>query len=106
MHLDIKVHNNKIVFNILELDKDSSNLIYRNEIILPICYSISEKLVYIRNLIEIFIKKYSIESSKVDIYVKHRNVENKYIDREIRNVIEIEGVLEELFLSKGVKIWR
>lgn len=106
MHIDIKIHNDKIIFNILEKNENGENAIYRNEIILPICYSFPEKLEYIRNLVDIFIDEYDVKSYTTDIYIKHRNIEDKIINEEIKNTVKIQGVLEELFLSRGVIIWK
>ena len=90
----------------LEVKKFKDLFSQLNEIIFPICYSSPQRLNYIRNLMGSFIEEYNIGHYKVNIGNLNRDEDIKVLIDEMREVVKIEGVLEELFISKGVKTWR
>ena len=104
VYIDMNILSDKIEFSIFRNFSNNKKVLKRNEIIFPICYSNPQRLNYIRNLMGSFIEQYNIECYKVNIGNLDRNEDIK-ID-EMREVVKIEGVLEELFISKGVKTWR
>ena len=53
-----------------------------------------------------FIEEYNIGYYKLNIGNLDRDEYIKVLIDEMREVLKIEGVLEELFISKGVKTWR
>lgn len=105
-YIDMNILSDKIEFSIFRNFSNNKKILKRNEIIFPACYSSAERLNYIRNLMGSFIEQYSIEYYKINIGNLDRNEDIKILIDEMREVIKIEGVLEELFLSKGVKTWR
>lgn len=103
VYVHIYIFVDKLEFNIFRNFSNNKNTIKKNEIVFPSCYSIGEKLNYIRNLTNIFVDKYNINYFKVEI---NNILENKKIDEECIDSIKMEGVLDELFQSKGVKLWK
>ncbi|MGN1033626.1 MAG: hypothetical protein ACI4PU_09150 [Intestinibacter sp.] len=108
IYIDMYINSEKIEFNIFRNFANNKKIIKRNELVLPNCYSTAQKLNYIRNLTSIFIDEYGIKYYKVDIgsFRDSYDVESKDFCDKITNSIKIEGVLEELFLSRGVKLWK
>ena len=86
VYIDINILSDKIEFSIFRNFSNNKKILKRNEIIFPICYSSPQRLNYIGNL--------------------DRDEDIKVLIDEMREVVKIEGVLEELFISKGVKTWR
>ena len=72
--------------------------IKENEIILPISFSIGDKLSYIKKIISVIIEQYNIETYSMEI--------DKDIGIGIIEAVKMEGVLEELFSCKGVMLWK
>ena len=93
VYIDVYILDDRMKFKILR----GATVIRENEIAFPACYSTAQKLNYIRNLVEIFINEYKISSFKVKI---------NDLNNDTTDSIKIEGVLEELFLSRGVQLWR
>lgn len=106
VYIDMNILSDKIEFSIFRNFSNNKKVLKRNEIIFPICYSNPQRLNYIRNLMGSFIEQYNIECYKVNIGNLDRNEDIKILIDEMREVVKIEGVLEELFISKGVKTWR
>ena len=86
VYIDINILSDKIEFSIFRNFSNNKKILKRNEIIFPICYSSPQRLNDIGNL--------------------DRDEDIKVLIDEMREVVKIEGVLEELFISKGVKTWR
>ena len=106
VYIDINILSDKIEFSIFRNFSNNKKILKRNEIIFPICYSSPKRLNYIRNLMGSFIEEYNIGYYKVNIGNLDRDEDIKILIDEMREVVKIEGVLEELFISKGVKTWR
>lgn len=108
IYIDMYIINDKIKFNIFRNFSNNKKIIKKNELVLPNSYSTAQKLNYIRNLTNIFIDEYGIKYYKVDIgdFRESYDVEAKDFCDKITNSIKMEGVLEELFLSRGVRVWR
>lgn len=97
-HIFVNVYVDKIKFYIIYYEQNQKNIIKEDEIILPISFSLGDKLYYIKKLISIIIDKYNIESYDLKV--------DNDVGLEIVEVVKIEGVLEELFSSKGVMLWK
>ena len=106
VYIDINILSDKIEFSIFRNFSNNKKILKRNEIIFPICYSSPQRLNYIRNLMGSFIEEYNIGHYKVNIGNLDRDEDIKVLIDEMREVVKIEGVLEELFISKGAKTWR
>lgn len=106
VYIDMNIISDKIEFSIFRNFSNNKKIIKQNEIIFPVCYSSGQRLSYIRYLIGSFIEQYSIKYYKVNIGNLDRNEDIKILIDEMREVVKIEGVLEELFISRGVEIWR
>lgn len=106
VYIDMNIISDKIEFNIFRRFSNNKSVIKQNEIIFPVCYSSGQRLSYIRNLIGSFIEQYSIKYYKVNIGNFDKNEDIKIFMDEIKEIVKIEGVLEELFVSKGVETWR
>ena len=81
IHIYVNIFEDKVDFHIMEYGKREIYKIKENEIILPISFSIGDKL------------SYSLEIDK-DIGIG------------IIEAVKMEGVLEELFSCKGVMLWK
>lgn len=82
----------------MEYGKREIYKIKENEIILPISFSIGDKLSYIKKIISVIIEQYNIETYSMEI--------DKDIGIGIIEAVKMEGVLEELFSCKGVMLWK
>lgn len=94
----INIYVNKIEFYIFYYEKNRKTKIKQSEIILPISFNMGDKLYYIQKLISTTIDKYNIETYNLEI--------DNDMGVEIVDAVKIEGILEELFSSKGVILWR
>ena len=83
---------------LMEYPKSFIYKIKENEIILPISFSIGDKLSYIKKIISVIIEQYNIETYSLEI--------DKDIGIGIIEAVKMEGVLEELFSCKGVMLWK
>ena len=95
VYIYVHIFADKLEFDIFRNFLSSKSTIKKNEIVFPSCYSIGEKLNYVRNLTDVFIDKYNIKYFKVETN-----------GHEVIDSIKIEGVLDELFQSRGVKLWK
>ena len=108
IYIDMYINSGRIEYNIFRNFANNKKIIKRNELVLPDSYSTAQKLNYIRTLANIFIEEYGIKYYRVDIGDFRESYDvgaNDFCDK-ITNSIKMEGVLEELFLSRGVKIWK
>ena len=108
IYIDMYINGGKVEFNIFRSFANNKKIIKRNELVLPNSYSTAQKLNYIRNLTNIFIDEYDIKYYKVDIgdFRESHDIEAKDFCDKITNSIKMQGVLEELFLSRGVMVWK
>ena len=97
-HIYVNIYIDKIKFYIVYYDKNKKKVIKDDEIILPVSFSMGDKLYYIKKLISTIIDQYNIEMYKLEI--------DNDVGVEIIDAVKIEGVLEELFSSKGVMLWK
>lgn len=97
-HIYVNIYIDKIKFYIVYYDKNKKKVIKDDEIILPVSFSMGDKLYYIKKLISTIIDQYNIETYNLEI--------DNDVGVEIIDSVKIEGVLEELFSSKGVMLWK
>lgn len=97
-HIYVNIYIDKVKFYIVCYDKNQKRVIKDNEIVLPVSFNLGDKLYYIKKLISTIIDKYSIESYNLEI--------DNDIGAEIIDAVKMEGILEELFSSKGVILWK
>ena len=98
IHIYVNIFEDKVDFPIMEYGKREIYKIKENEIILPISFSIGDKLSYIKKIISVIIEQYNIETYSMEI--------DKDIGIGIIEAVKMEGVLEELFSCKGVMLWK
>ena len=96
IHIYVNIFEDKVDF--MEYGKREIYKIKENEIILPISFSIGDKLSYIKKIISVIIEQYNIETYSMEI--------DKDIGIGIIEAVKMEGVLEELFSCKGVMLWK
>ena len=97
-HIYVNIYIDKIKFYIVYYGKNKKKGIKDDEIILPVSFSMGDKLYYIKKLISTIIDQYNIETYNFEI--------DNDVGVEIIDSVKIEGVLEELFSSKGVILWK
>ena len=98
IHIYVNIFEDKVDFHIMEYGKREIYKIKENEIILPISFSVGDKLSYIKKIISVIIEQYNIETYSMEI--------DKDIGIGIIEAVKMEGVLEELFSCKGVMLWK
>lgn len=78
---------------------DNKKITIKNEeVIFPASFNIGDRLNYIKKIVSMMIDSCEIDEYKVEL--------DKDIGVEIIDAVKIEGVLEELFSCKGVRLWR
>lgn len=97
-HIYIQIYVDKIRFYIVYYEKNEKRKIKDNEIILPNSFNMGDKLYYIKKMISTIIDKYNIEAYNLEV--------DNDIGVKIIDAVKIEGVIEELFSSKGVILWK
>ncbi|MDU4860472.1 MAG: hypothetical protein E6356_00535 [Terrisporobacter othiniensis] len=97
-HIYVNIYTDKVKFYIVYYDQSERRQIKNDEIILPISFSMGDKLYYIKKIISTIIKQYNIESYCLEV--------DSDIGVDIVEAVKMEGVLEELFSSKGVMLWK
>lgn len=97
-HIYVNIYTDKVKFYIVYYDQNERRQIKNDEIILPISFSMGDKLYYIKKIISTIIKQYNIESYSLEV--------DSDIGVDIVEAVKMEGVLEELFSSKGVMLWK
>lgn len=97
-HIYINVYVDKVKFCIVYFEKNEQREIKDGEIILPVSFSMGDRLYYIKKII-------STISDQSGIKTYNLEVDND-VGIEIVEVVKIEGVLQELFSSKGVMLWK
>lgn len=97
-HIYIDIYVDKVKFYIVYYEQDENRKIKDDEIILPISFSIGDKLYYTKKIISTAIDQYNIEAYNLKL--------EDDIGLEIVDAVKMEGVLEELFSSKGVIRWK
>ena len=106
IYIDMDILTDKIQFSIFRYFSNTKNVIRRDEIVLPRCYNTAQKLNYVRNLVSIFIEEDNIKYYKIHIGDLENNEDVKKILDDMEEAIKMEGVLEELFISRGVEKWK
>ena len=106
IYIDMYIFTENIQFSIFRNFSNTKKIVKKDEIVFPACYSTAQKLNYVRNLTCIFIEEYSIKYFKVNIGNLDNNQEVDRLLNEMKDAIKMEGVLEELFISRGVKPWK
>ncbi|MBU5337547.1 hypothetical protein [Intestinibacter bartlettii] len=106
IYIDMYIFTDNIQFSIFRNFSNTKKIVKKDEIVFPVCYSSAQKLNYVRNLTCIFIEEYSIKYFKVNIGNLDKNQEVDILLNEMKDAIKMEGVLEELFISRGVKPWK
>ena len=97
-HIYVNIYIDKVKFYIVYYEQNEKRKIKYDEIILPISFSTGDKLFYIKKLISTVIDQYNIETYNLEV--------DNDIGVEIVDAVKMEGVLEELFSSKGVILWK
>ena len=97
-HIYINIYVDKIKFYIVYLEKSEQRKIKDDEIILPASFCMGDRLYYIKKIIDTISNQYSIETYNIQV--------DEDIGIEIVESVKIEGILEELFSSKGVILWK
>lgn len=97
-HIYINIYVDKIKFYIVYLEKNEQRKIKDDEIILPASFCMGDRLYYIKKIIDTISNQYSIETYNIQV--------DEDIGIEIVESVKIEGILEELFSSKGVILWK
>ncbi|WP_434798954.1 hypothetical protein [Terrisporobacter vanillatitrophus] len=97
-HIYVNIYTDKVKFYIVYYDQSDKRKIKDDEIILPISFNMGDKLYYIKKIISTIINQYNIESYCLEV--------DSDIGVEIVDAVKMEGVLEELFSSKGVMLWK
>ena len=106
IYIDMDILTDKIQFSIFRYFSNTKKVIRRDEIVLPRCYNTAQKLNYVRNLVSIFIEEDNIKYYKIHIGDLENNEDIKKILADMEEAIKMEGVLEELFISRGVEKWK
>lgn len=97
-HIYVNIYTDKVKFYIAYYDQNEKRKIKDDEIILPISFSMGDKLYYIKKIINTIINQYNIEAYCLEV--------DGDIGVEIVDAVKMEGVLEQLFSSKGVVLWK
>ena len=106
IYIDMDILTDKLQFSICRYFSNTKKVIRRDEIVLPRCYNTAQKLNYVRNLVSIFIEEDNIKYYKIHIGDLENNEDVKKILDDMEKAIKMEGVLEELFISRGVEKWK
>lgn len=91
--ISIDIYRNIIQLEVFSIYNDRKNSILQNELIIPVSFSMGDKLQYIRKFISVIINQKKVKKA-------HLNIKDKL---EI-DAIKIEGSLEEMLASYGVEI--
>lgn len=97
-HIYINIYVDNVKFYIVCFEKNERRKIKDGEITLPLSFSMGDRLYYIKKMINTIIEQYSIEGYNIQL--------DNDIGVEIVDAVKIEGILEELFSSKGVMLWK
>ena len=98
MYIYVNVFEDRVLFSVIEFEEQEEYKIKEEEIILPASFSMGNKLAYIKKIISVIIDQYNIKAYNMEV--------DDDIDIDIIEVVEMEGVLEELFSCKGVMLWK
>lgn len=96
IYIDIFI--NKLQFCVINYINNERCRVRSEEIIIPVSFSIGEKLKYIKKMISTIIEQYKITFYSI--------VVDDDMGVNIIDAVKIEGVLEELFSCKGVELWK
>jgi hypothetical protein len=91
--ISINIYIDRIQFEIFSIYNDNKNKILQNELIIPVSFSIGDKLEYISKFISVIKNKNKVKRAYMNIN-----------DKLEVNTIKFEGVLEKVLSSYGVEI--
>ena len=97
-YIYMKVFANELKLYIYNCNKTEKIKIKESEIILPVSFSIGDKLYYIKRMIGAIIDQYNVELYNIEL--------DNDIGLDIIEAVKVEGLLEELFSCKGVRLWK
>jgi len=92
-YISIDIYRNTIHLEVFSIYNDRENSILQNELIIPISFTMGDKLEYIRKFISVIINQKKVKKAYLNIK-----------DKLEVNIIKIEGSLEEMLASYGVEI--
>ncbi|RDY24472.1 hypothetical protein CHF27_002205 [Romboutsia maritimum] len=95
-YINIWINRDEIKFKIYKFKNGEEKIIIQDKIISPRSFDIGNRLNYLRKMLEILIKQYSIDKARL-------NIEDN-IKKDLINIIKMEGMLEELLSNCGVEI--
>ena len=91
--ISIDIYRNIIQLEVFSIYNYRKNSILQNELIIPVSFSMGDKLEYIRNFISVIINQKKVKKAYLNIK-----------DKLEVDTIKIEGSLEEMLASYGVEI--
>lgn len=91
--ISIDIYRNIIQLEVFSIYNYRKNSILQNELIIPISFSMGDKLEYIRKFISVIINQKKVKKAYLNIK-----------DKLEVDTIKIEGSLEEMLASYGVEI--
>lgn len=97
-HISVKIFEDKINFSVEEYEKRGIRKVKENEIVLPVSFSIGDKLCYIKKIMSVIIEQYDIETYNMEM--------DSDIGIDIIDAVKVEGIFQELFSNKGVVLWK
>jgi len=92
-YISIDIYRNTIHLEVFSIYNDRENSILQNELIIPISFTMGDKLEYIRKFISVIINQKKVKKAYLNIK-----------DKLEVDTIKIEGSLEEMLASYGVEI--
>lgn len=91
--ISIDIYRNIIKLEVFSIYNYRKNSILQNELIIPVSFSMGDKLEYIRKFISVIINQKKVKKAYLNIK-----------DKLEVDTIKIEGSLEEMLASYGVEI--
>ena len=91
--ISINIYRDSTQFEVFSIYNDKRDIIIQNEIIIPVSFSIGDKLEYIRKFMSMIINQNKVKKAYLNIK-----------DKLEVYTIKIEGTLEEVLSSYGVEI--
>ena len=91
--ISINIYVDRIQVEVFSIYNDNKNSILQNELIIPLSFSMGDKLEYIRKFVTVIINQKKVKRAYLNIK-----------DKLQVSTIKIEGILEEVLASYGVEI--
>lgn len=95
-YINIWINRDEIKFKIYKFKNGEEKIIIQDKIISPRSFDIGNRLNYLRKMLKILLKQYSIGKARL-------NIEDN-IKKDLINIIKMEGMIEELLSNCGVEI--